>query len=133
MVPLDKRFDAVVALLDSDKSGERSAALDAANRMLTAAGLTWRDLVVSVQRQDDARKDHRLSPECQRAFGIGAHWAFCNGAFSRADIVELMTEWEYEFLQSIAERDILTEKQAAAFRRVKERLRRARYGGAQAV
>jgi len=114
--PLDmERLYKLMALFDAELEGERSAALAAANRMIAAAGTTWRALIDrSAPKQAPRAAPQRAVPdpecdceECCRA--TAALVAACDGFGSLA-------ERHQNFIQDIIARDIdrpLSDKQKA--------------------
>lgn len=95
------RFGRVLALFDSATEGERHAALEAANRLLTAAGLRWRDLLgdngLDLDDTDDAADRFRRARAAPPA--AEDHRALC--ARLLRDAAPALTAWEAGFLRGM--------------------------------
>jgi hypothetical protein len=95
----------VLALLGSDKPGERDAAGLAAHRMVSGAGTTWEEVLAP-------------APLLQRE-PLHAPWRTMVAACRRRP--DALTEWERGFINSISIRNRLTEKQMAVLARLAEK------------
>lgn len=111
----------LLAMLTSDYDGEVINAARAAARIITRIGLTWDQTIPErvtppppapdEPEQNDYRHDDYYSPP----------W--------RVDLAECikrehaLSDWERNFLHSIAHRSSLTPKQAGVFDRIKGKLR----------
>lgn len=73
MAGLPKNFEKVVSLLDSDQPGEQAAALTAATKMLTAAGLKWRDVIKPPPPPPHVGKNYGPDPDDLRYQPMPSH------------------------------------------------------------
>jgi hypothetical protein len=97
------RLGRVVALFDSPAEGERTAALEAANRLLQAAGVRWRDLVGANGLDlddDDAAEIFRRARASTPADDDGEdHRALCARLLREGRAA--LTRWEADFLRGM--------------------------------
>jgi hypothetical protein len=103
-----KRLAAVLALMDSDRPGERQAAAEAAHRMVRAATVTWADVVNPPSRPPP------LPPPSPRWRDLVA---ICR---SRR---ELLTPWEARFVATVSAHRRISPKQLAILTELAERVR----------
>ena len=117
-VALDRdRFAKLLGMLSSRHDGEALAAARQAERLRADAGLTWPEILVPRLSAPQTKP----KPEDQIADAI---------RFSLRHS-EVMTEWEEEFLNSIAGQEFpLSEKQFAVLDRLFKKAQRAAAGAA---
>ena len=86
------RLAKICGLLGSDQDGERAAAAWHASQILFEHKLTWRDLIQAAGSRHDAPIRFEPTPSWRDRVDecLGCHWRF--------------TEWELEFLRSLAVR-----------------------------
>jgi hypothetical protein len=99
------RLVKVLGMLGSDHDGEVAVAGRQANTMVKRAGLTWGDVIAPTKLAPPPRRWHepRSVPD---AVALCLRWP------------EAITEWEANFLRSIARLDRLSEKQMKVLKRV---------------
>jgi hypothetical protein len=98
------RLGKLLGMLGSDHDGEVAAAGRAADRLVREAGLTWREVLAAPQFPKLPSSAATLIMECFR-------------------LSDLLSDWELEFLRSIARRSgHLSARQAECLNRICVRL-----------
>ena len=108
---LDRRRLALVAArFESPHDGERIAALEAAGRLLAAAGVSWRELIDgAAEARDDEGEPVGAPHHHQIVAELLAHAA------------ALLTPWEHGFLRGLRGFTTLSEKQRASLAEIQRK------------
>jgi hypothetical protein len=112
--PALDRLIKVIALLSSDHGGERSAAALKATQLLQEHKLTWKEFLAP------AAPPPALCPLCESILDAAATWRD-ELAFAEAH-ADLLSDWEREFVRSIADCRRLSLKQRSVLRRLVKQL-----------
>jgi hypothetical protein len=111
------RLARLLGMLGSDYPGEVANAGRLADRLVRAAGLTWRDVITpSLSPPDDRRADHGSDP-------LRGDWRAM--AARCTQFPHLIDKWEAEFLSGLRRFPRLSTKQHATLIRIVTRLRAA--------
>ena len=104
-----QRLAGILALLSSDRAGERDAAAHAATRFLKARALQWRDVL-----DVPASRSERLED-------LATNWR--EVATACADNGrDLLTDWEYRFCRTLSGFERCSPKQLSILARLVDRL-----------
>lgn len=104
------RLTGALNLLASNHPGEVQAAATAAARIVQRAGVTWDELLRPAGLQ--ARAEPRPPPGC------GDLWECARS-------MHLLTEWEQDFIVSVSQQRLLSQKQRAVLARIAAKVRAA--------
>ena len=113
----EKRLIDVCGRLASDFDGERAAAASIATRMLHEAGMSWAELVALAFADSPAAEPEQRHQFRSDSWQAAAHWLI-------DEHCARLNDWEFQFLQSILDRDELSEKQTGALARIFRKFRR---------
>ena len=114
LAPTQKLLVKILGQTGSDNDGIRAAAALQAHRLITEAGFQWDDVITfpTADRQPESRQ-RRYSTEHMR-----------NDDLALAEMhIDACTDWEKQFLRSVAMRQSMSVKQRDVVRKIAQSLR----------
>lgn len=125
--PADRRrLAAVLELLSSDKAGERQAAAEAAHRLVRQSGARWADVLTDNPEAPWLRVQRRQTRVEGFPYARWPDWRAAAAACRQHR--DLFTQWEADFLESLARFPRISTKQSAVLHRLAGRLDRVLSG-----
>jgi hypothetical protein len=107
---LTRRLTKILGMLGSDHDGEIAAAGRQAHRLIQQAGLTWPEVIAPTP---PASQQHYRPPRRWRS-----PISYSDACAQCLLWPEALTDWETGFLQSIASRHRISDKQIAVLNRI---------------
>ena len=113
----------ILGMLGSSFEGERASAALMASNLLKNLGLTWDEIVKKPDEKDQARPEQKAEyRDPPRGWEYGYDWK--DQARVLMDYDYLLTEWEYNFLESLIKQRRITQKQYEVLERISEKVGR---------